>query len=148
MTWVHHSIFAAGGERLPADWQAFSAQTGAQSILHQRPGAPARFEGRAPEAFLWLDLEDERQAGLEERRLAAGFISESLAQGRRVLLHGSLGRHRIRWAFVAYRIYNGRSAHAALREAAARPWLAPYPTDVAAWEAFEAVLRARPEEEG
>lgn len=148
MTWVHHSIFAAGGERLPEDWQAFAAQTGARAVLHQRPGAPARFEGLPPEAFLWLNLEDERQAGLEERRLAAGFIADSLARGRRVLLHGSLGRHRIRWAFVAYRIYSGRGTRAALREAAARPWLSPYPTDTAAWEAFEAALRAQPEEEG
>jgi hypothetical protein len=146
MTWVREEIYAAGGAHIPATWGDFADQTGVTAVVHLSPGRPAAFRGAPPRAFLWLGISEEAQAGLAERWLAAGFIACCLAEGRRVLLHSSLGRHRTRWAFVAHSIHAGLSARAALRVAAERPWLAPYHTDVAAWEAFEAYVRARREE--
>jgi hypothetical protein len=90
-----------------------------------------------------LGISDEREAGPEERWLVGRFIDDCLEAGHKLLLHSSLGRHRARWAFVAYRIYAGRTAPAALREAAERPWLTPYLTDAAGWEAFAGEVRAR-----
>jgi hypothetical protein len=143
VTWVHEGIYAGGGEHIPATWEAFADQTGITAVLHLRPGAPGVFCGRSPRSFLWLGLEDEDQAGLDERWLAGRFLADCLAEGQRVLLHSSLGRHRTRWAYVAYRIVAGRSARAALREAAERPWLGPYHTQPAAWEAFAEAVRPR-----
>jgi len=143
VTWVHDRIFAAGGERLPATWRTFADQTGISAVLHLRPERPAVFEGPPPRSFLWLDVQDESQADAQTRWLAARFLEDCLGAGQAVLLHSSLGRHRGRWAFVAYRILSGRSAAAALREAAQRPWLGPYRTDSGAWEAFAAELHGR-----
>jgi hypothetical protein len=142
LTWVHDQIFAAGGEHIPSTWQAFAGQTGVDAVMHMRPDHPAEFHGPPPEVFLWLDVEDEAQAGFVERQLAGEFLMDMLAQGRRVLLHSSLGRHRTRWAFVAYCICAGQSVRAALRRAADRPWLSPYHTDGDAWQAFEIAMRA------
>jgi len=142
LTWVHDQIFAAGGEHIPLTWQSFAGQTGVDAVLHMRPEGPAEFLGPAPEFFLWLDVENESQAGLQERRLAASFLAHMLSQGHRVLLHSSLGRHRTRWAFVAYCIFEGQSARAALRRAADRPWLSPYHTDEDAWQAFAEIMRS------
>jgi len=136
MTWVQDGIFAAGGESLPQGWEEFAAQTGITAVLHLRPAAPAAFVGRAPAAYLWLGLDDEDQAGAEERWLAGSFIEACMAEGRRVLLHASAGRHRTRWAYVAYRICIGSSAASALRRAAQAPWMAPYRTDRDRWMAF------------
>jgi hypothetical protein len=144
MTWVQDGIFAAGGDALPSDWAAFAAQTGITAILHLRPVAPATFLGPAPESYLWMDLADETQAGLGERLLAGSFVEDCLARGQRVLLHASLGRHRTRWAFVAYRICSGAAPRAARRQAAEPPWLAPYATDESSWDRLaEAVHRSR-----
>lgn len=143
MTWVHEAIYAGGGDHIPATWQDFAGQTGITAVVHLRPGNPDSFRGDAPKAFLWINLEAEEQAGVDERWLAGSFVMDCLAGGHRVLLHSSLGRHRARWAYVAYRICSGRSVRAALREAAEKPWLAPYHTDVAAWEAFAEAVRAR-----
>lgn len=142
VTWVHDRIFAAGGDHIPDTWQEFSRQTGIDAVLHLRPGMPAAFRGVAPRSFLWLDLDGEGQVDDSARWLAACFLKECLGQGQAVLLHCSLGRHRGRWAFVAYRIATGRSTQAALREAAQRPWMGPYHTDPSAWEAFESRVRA------
>ena len=136
MTWVHERIYAAGGGFVPESWGSFCDQTGIQAVLHLRPDAPVVFRGPCPRRFLWLDVEDERQADGVIRLLAAQFIADSLEGGQRVLLHSSLGRHRTRWAFVAYRIWSGRSVRAALREAEQKPWLAPYKTEVEAWRTF------------
>jgi hypothetical protein len=143
VTWVHEEIFAGGGKHIPAAWEAFADQTGITAVMHLRPGTPDIFRGPLPAAFLWLDLADEDQAGVEERWLAGRFVADCLVEGRRVLLHSSLGRHRTRWAYVAYRIVSGRSARAALREAAERPWLGPYHTQSAAWERFAEAVRAQ-----
>lgn len=143
MTWVEERIYAGGGEHIPATWASFADQTGITAVLHLRPGEPEVFRGGAPSAFLWLNIEDESQAGLEERWMAGQFIAWCLEQGQKVLLHSSLGRHRTRWAFVAYRLCSGRPLRAALREAAERPWLNPYPTDRSTWEAFAQAVRAR-----
>jgi len=142
LTWVHDQIFAAGGEHIPNTWGEFAEQTGVNAVLHMRPGSPALFHGPPPEIFLWLDVEREEQVGLSERRVTGRFLVEMLAQGRRVLLHSSLGRHRTRWAFVAYCIQSGQSARAALRRAADRPWLSPYHTDEDAWQDFAQLMQA------
>ena len=136
MTWVEDGIFAAGGESLPQGWEEFAVQTGITAVLHLRPAAPAPLLGRSPAAYLWLDVDDENQAGAEDRWLAGSFIEACLAEGRRVLLHASAGRHRTRWAYVAYRICAGSSPAAALRRAAQAPWMAPYRTDRDRWMAF------------
>jgi hypothetical protein len=136
MTWVQDGIYAAGGDHVPSTWAEFSDQTGIRAVLHLCPGRPAVFRGPPPECFLWLAIENEEQAAAEERLLAGRFISECLAKGMGVLLHSSLGRHRTRWAYVAYEIYAGLRLRSALRRAATRPWLAPYHTDEAAWGAF------------
>jgi len=142
LTWVHDRIFAAGGEHIPNTWGEFAEQTGVSAVLHMRPGSPAVFLGPPPEIFLWLDVEREEQVGLTERRVTGRFLTEMLAQDRRVLLHSSLGRHRTRWAFVAYCIQSGQSARAALRRAADRPWLSPYHTDEDAWQDFAQLMQA------
>ncbi len=143
MTWVHDCIYAGGGAHIPDHWDDFAGQTGITAVVHLSPGRPTCFQGGPPRAFLWLSVADEAEAGGEERWLVGRFVDGALGEGRRVLLHSSLGRHRARWAFVAYRIYAGRSAASALREAAERPWLTPYVTDAAAWEAFADEVRAR-----
>ncbi len=142
LTWVHDQIFAAGGEHIPLTWKAFAGQTGVDVVVHMRPNRPAEFHGPPPEIFLWLDVEHESQVGLDERRMVGGFLMDMVAQGRRVLLHSSLGLHRTRWAFVAYCICTGQSARAALRRAAERPWLSPYHTDEDAWQSFDQAMRA------
>jgi hypothetical protein len=137
LTWVHDQIYAAGGDHLPSNWASFVDQTGITSVLHLRPDSPASFLGPCPESFLWLDLADESQAGLEERWLAASFIFENLKNGRSILLHSSLRRHRVRWAYVSYLIRIGRSVRASLKEVEEKPWLAPYRTDVEIWNEFK-----------
>jgi len=143
VTWVHDRIYAGGGAYIPDHWDDFAGQTGISAVVHLSPGRPATFLRIPPLAFLWLNIGDESEAGPEERWLVGRFIDGSLQEGRKVLLHSSLGRHRARWAFVAYRIIAGRSATAALREAAERPWLTPYATDPSEWEAFADEVRAR-----
>jgi hypothetical protein len=142
VTWVHDQIFAAGGDHIPDTWQEFSRQTGIEAVLHLRPGLPATFQGVPPRSFLWIDLSGEDQVDDPTRWLAACFLRESMGHGQAVLIHSSLGRHRGRWAFVAYRIVTGRSAQTALQEAAQRPWMSPYHTDPTAWEEFEKRVRA------
>lgn len=136
MTWVQDGIYAAGGDHLPSTWAEFSDQTGIRAVLHLCPGRPAVFRGPVPESFLWLAVTDESQAGPDDRLLAGRFLEICLSRGQPVLLHSSLGRHRIRWAYVAYEICAGTRVSSALRKAARRPWLAPYHTDRAAWEDF------------
>jgi hypothetical protein len=136
MTWVDDHVYAAGGSHIPATWEDFAGQTGIRVVLHLRPQAPQPFSGPAPLAWLWMDIADESQADADLRLEAGRFIHEWVAAGERVLLHSSLGRHRVRWAYIAYRICSGQSVQAALRSAERRPWQAPYHTDRQAWEAF------------
>jgi hypothetical protein len=143
LTWVHDHIFAAGGDHIPRTWRSFAGQTGIGAVLHMRPEQPAAFLGPPPECFLWFNVEDESQVGMQERWMAGRFLEKMLAQGRRVLLHSSLGRHRTRWAFVAYGICSGRLVRAVLRQAAEPPWLSPYHTDETAWENFAAFVRSQ-----
>jgi len=143
VTWVQDGIFAAGGDALPRGWEDFAAQTGITAVLHLRPATPAPFLGRPPEAYLWLSVDDERQAGLDERWLAGRFIQACLAEGRRVLMHAARGRHRTRWVYVAYRICAGSTPRAAVRRAGQPPWLAPYSSDRDQWEAFGLEARSR-----
>jgi len=141
VTWVEDRIYAAGGEHIPQTWGAFADQTRITAVVHLKPGAPAAFRGPLPEAYLWLGMADETQAQDSDRWLAGRFVAESLQAGRKVLLHSSLGRHRTRWVYVAWAIVDGRSARAALRQAASRPWLSPYPTAPEVWEAFAREVR-------
>lgn len=143
LTWVHDRIFAAGGDHIPRTWRSFADQTGIDAVLHMRPEHPAAFLGPPPAVFLWLDVEDESQVEMQERWLTGRFLETMLSQGRRVLLHSSLGRHRTRWVFVAFGIYSGRSVRAVLRQAAERPWLSPYHTDEAACQDFAEFVRNR-----
>ena len=133
MAWVHDRIFAAGGNHLPATWHSFQQQMGITAVLTLNENKPAVFVGPIPKRFLWLDVLEESQAGLEARQLAGAFLSSSVNGGGRVLLHSSHSRHRTRWAFVAFLIYSGKSVAAALRQAAETPWLAPYETDETRW---------------
>ena len=142
VTWVHADIYAGGGEHIPETWAQFADQTRISAILHLRPEKAARFDGPLPVEFLWLNIGDESEAGMEERWLAGRFLDECLRAGRKVLIHSSLGRHRTRWAYVAYGIYSGRTATSVLRQAAQPPWLSPYHTDTAGWQAFEHAVKA------
>ncbi len=142
MTWVHDNIYAAGGTHIPSNWGTFADQTGVTGVLHLAPDHAARFVGSSPELFLWLNIADESQATSSARFLAGRFLTECVTEGRRVLLHSSLGRHRTRWAYVAFLIIAGNSVRAALRQAADLPWLSPYHTDKEAWEAFVETLNA------
>jgi len=141
MTWVQDGIFAGGGEALPDGWADFAAQTGITAILHLRPDAPAVFRGPSPASFLWLAIAAEDQAGLPDRLLAGAFVAACLERGQRVLLHASPGRHRTRWAYVAYRVWSCVAPGTALRQAAQAPWLAPYATDESAWERMAEAVR-------
>ncbi len=144
VTWVDEAIFAAGGDHVPATWGDFAAQTGVSGVVHLRPGSPAVFTGPLPARFLWLSVQDETDAAAEDRLLAGAFVIACRSEGRRVLLHSSLGRHRTRWVYVAYRILAGTSPQAAMRRAARRPWMEPYPTDESAWTAFAEQARSAP----
>lgn len=143
MTWVHDRIYAAGGKYIPETWGSFSDQTGIQAVLHLQPDAPIQFLGPCPREFLWLNVEDESQADEDCRLLAAHFIGHALKQGSSALLHSSVSLHRTRWAFVAYGIWSGRTVRSVLREAAEKPWLAPYTTDVGNWQAFSTRVQSR-----
>jgi hypothetical protein len=136
MTWVADGIYAAGGEHIPKTWNAFSQQTGIHAVLHLSPNRPQLFQGSTPTHFLWLDVDDEISADLQTRRLAGEYILTCQKDGYSVLLHSAQGRHRVRWAFVAHQLCTGRKLKTVLREAAEKPWLAPYHTDQALWQAF------------
>jgi hypothetical protein len=142
LTWVEENIFAAGGHHIPTTWAEFTDSTGIRTILHLSSGQPQSFLGPPPRRFLWLGVEDEKLAGIEDRKLVGKFIAESLAAGEKVLLHSAQGRHRTRWVYVAYALYVGRGLSRVLREAAEKPWLAPYHTDQAMWNTFQESLRA------
>lgn len=144
LTWVHEQIFAAGGTHIPEHWAEFIEQYGPTSVLHLEPRLPMRFVGPAPRHLLWLALDHEEQADLATRELAARFISRVLEQGGQVLLHCRAGRHRARWALVAYQIWSGKSVKSATRLAGENPWLGPYQTDQSLWEQF-AAMRAEAE---
>lgn len=136
-------IFAAGGDHIPAHWDEFAGQTGINAVLHLRPGRPAAFLGVPPESYLWIGVASETEADLEARWLAGRFVLAGLEGGGRILLHGSEGRHRVRWAYVAHLICAGRPVAVALHAAEIRPWLSPYPTDRWAWEDFARLVEAR-----
>lgn len=143
MAWVDDHIFAAGGDHLPQRWLAFTEQYGTAAVLHLDPERPAVFSGPAPPAFLWLNVSREADAGVEARWLAGHFLCTCIDAGGSVLLHSSLGRHRTRWAYVAFLLCRGRSLAAALRQVEAPPWLAPYRTDLEKWREFVESLEAR-----
>lgn len=143
MTWVHDRVFAAGGSHLPANWSAFVEQTQVTSVLHLRSAAPQDFRGPAPRSFLWLAIDHEEQTQQESRWLAARFLQDGVSKGGRALIHSAHGRHRTRWAFVAFLLLNGKSVRAALRQVAEAPWLAPYHTDESSWHEFKLWLERR-----
>lgn len=143
MTWIHDQIYAAGGEHLPNHWSSFVEQTGVDSILHLQAGTPAKFLGPIPASFLWMNLELEAEVGLEERWLAAVFINLHVENGRIILIHSSHPLHRVRWTYVAYQIFKGRSVQASLKEVEQKPWLAPYHTDRENWDRFKQLVDFR-----
>lgn len=141
MTWIHDQIYAAGGKHIPSTWDSFADQTGISAVLHLNPDSPEKFTGLLPVQFLWMNVTDESQAGVDERLLVANFLRTCISAGLRVLLHSNLGLHRTRWAYVAFSIGVGHSVKSVLRKAAEPPWLSPYHTDREAWEEFAAVCR-------
>jgi len=136
VAWVNESIFAAGGEHIPKTWGEFAEMTGITAIIHLAQGTPSRFEGPEPPRFLWLQATEEEQANLQMRFQAGMFVQECIQEGRKTLLHCTISRHRTRWVYVAYGLVDGRKLSTVLREAAERPWLAPYRTDEAKWQEF------------
>lgn len=144
--WVHDQIFAAGGSHIPSRWASFSDQTKIGSVLHLDPDGPQPFLGPPPRAFLWMAVGSEEAADPPTRLLAARFLAERLEHGDSLLIHGTEGRHRTRWAYVAYLIWSGRRVKSALRQAEELPWQAPYRTDSEAWWAFAEWLEGRPQE--
>ncbi len=142
MTWVEEGIFAAGGDHIPSTWETFAHQTGISAVLHLAQDKPAVFQGRL-ERFLWLDVEQEADADLQVRELAAEFIHASREAGLNVLLHCSSGRHRTRWTYVAYRLLLGDRLKGVLRAAAEKPWMGPYHTDRTLWDAYRTHMQSR-----
>ena len=142
MTWVHDRIFAAGGDHIPATWESFRTQTRITAVLNVNPGNPSQFVGAPPTRFLWLDVKQESEADIEARLLAGRFLQEAVQLGDRVLLHSGQGRHRTRWAFVAFLLCHGQTVATALRQAAETPWLAPYETDRDQWRALARYVKA------
>lgn len=142
MTWVHDRIFAAGGQHIPATWESFRRQTGIAAVLSLEADRPVRLIGAAPARFLWIDVREEGEADLETRLLAGRYVAEAVEAGDRVLLHSNLGRHRTRWAYVAFLLYRGKTVASALRQAAESPWLAPYETDRDKWRALARYVAA------
>jgi hypothetical protein len=141
MTWVENGIYAAGGDHIPQTWGAFADQTGITAVLHLSGSGPTTFAGRPAARFLWLGLEQEAETDEQARRLAGEFVADCRAQGRRVLLHCTNSRHRTRWVYVAYRLCLGHGLKGVLRDAAQKPWLAPYLTDREAWVAFRSYMK-------
>lgn len=143
MSWVNDSIYAAGGDHIPATWGAFSSTTGISAVLTMSAGRPVSFTGPPPARFLWISVGDERETDTSDRYLAGAFLTACIEEGRRVLIHCPHGRHRTRWAYVAYALAQGRKLKTVLNEAAGRPWLGPYSTDQQSWEAYSAWLKSR-----
>jgi hypothetical protein len=141
LAWVHDQIYVAGGDHIPSTWASFVNQTGVTAVLHLRPVSPTPFQGPFPKSFLWMAVADESEAGLEERWLAASFIGKNLESGQRMLLHSSLRRHRVRWAYVSYLIWTGKSVRASIKVVEEKPWLAPYRTDKRTWEDFRQFVK-------
>lgn len=135
LTWVHDRIYAAGGEHIPETWGSFVDQTGISAVV-QMGSEKIDFCQPPPRALLWLKIEHERDAGIDECWLAARFIDRCLEEGRKVLLHCNSGRHRVRWLLVSYMIYSGRGVRGTLRRVADPPWLSPYKTNRELWEEF------------
>lgn len=138
VAWVNESIFAAGGEHIPKTWGEFAEMTGISAIVHLAQGAPSLFDGPEPDRFLWLEATEEEQADFQMRFQAGTFVQECIHEGRKILLHCPISRHRTRWVYVAFGLVSGRRLAPVLREAAERPWLSPYHTDEAEWEEFVA----------
>jgi hypothetical protein len=140
LAWVHEHIFASGGEQIPSTWVQFSTQLGIGAVIHLSHPEPMAFYGPVPERFLWLNIEEEQQAGHTARELCGRFVQESISLGQNVLMHSSHGRHRTRWIFVAYLICTGKQVRAALTRAEEKPWQGPYHTDRAGWSEFKEFL--------
>jgi hypothetical protein len=136
LTWVVDGIYAAGWQHIPNTWGAFSEQTGIRAVFHLSRDRPQTFNGPIPAAFLWLSIEDESEADNNLRALAGEYIHSCREAGLSVLLHSASGRHRVRWAFVAHQLWIGRKLETVLRQAAEKPWLAPYHTDENLWRSF------------
>lgn len=114
-------------------------------MLHLQPQRPAVFLGGVPTSLLWLGIGSEAEADTAARWAAGRFVLECLEQGQSVLLHSGEGRHRVRWAYVAYLICSGKPTAAALRAAESPPWLAPYHTMASGWDSFAGFVRSRAE---
>lgn len=143
MTWVHDSIYAAGGDYLPSAWAEFQRQTGVRTVIHLREEHPDRFSPPFPSVFLWLAVVDEASLTHDDLLLAARVMDESVRGGGRVLLHCHRGMQRTRPLYAAYRVYNGKSVRAAIREVEERPWVKPYRGGQERMERFAAWLAAR-----
>jgi hypothetical protein len=91
-----------------------------------------------------LSIEDESEADNDLRALVGEYIRYCQESGESVLLHSALGRHRVRWAFVAHQLCLGRKLETVLRQAAEKPWQGPYHTDEDLWQSFYERQRVDP----
>lgn len=135
VTWVDERIFAGGGAYIARNWLQFRADSGVEAVLELADEAQIDFQNNRPQRYLWMPISHEDEAGSVERVQAARFIAETVYSGKIILLY-AVRRHRARWAFVSFLIYRGMKVPAAIRKAEEAPWLAPYKTDLPAWEAY------------
>jgi hypothetical protein len=143
LTWVHQQIYAGGGDHIPIDWEAFRDQTGISAILHLNPVEPVIFQGPAPSAYLWMNIDHEREIDQNNRWQAGTFVQSCVSTDHRVLIHSGRGRHRVRWIYVAYLILSGSSIKGAISEVEEKPWLSPYHTDPREWQKFHQNVKSR-----
>jgi protein-tyrosine phosphatase len=136
-------LLLVGGQFDPRQWPAIHA-LGVRAVLSMQAEREDRFEGLSPERTLRLNVIDftaPSQAQLDE---GVQFIAEAHAAQLPVFVHchGGIGRAPIMAAahLMASRGVDHRTALATLR--AARPIIAPNPSQVAALRAFEARIGA------
>jgi hypothetical protein len=138
MTWATDSVFVAGGDFVDDYWPDFQAQSGVSAVVTVAPDRPRAYGEPRPVAVLWLPVAGEADYTLEQLSLGADFIAAAVQRGRKVLLHGSHGLHRLRPLVAAHLLQQGKSLARVLRELEEKPWLPPYQGDAALLEALAA----------
>jgi hypothetical protein len=134
MTWATDSLFVAGGDYVSEYWADFQDQSGVSAVVTVAPERPPAYGAPLPWAALWLPVADEAGYSRDQLALGADFIAAALAAGRKLLLHGPHGVHRVRPLVAAHLLRQGQSLKRVLRELEEKPWLPPYRGDVAVLE--------------
>lgn len=143
LTWVHEQIYAGGGDHIPLDWEAFRDQTGISAILHLNPVEPLNFYGLPPRAYLWMNIDQEKEIDQHHRWEAGLFVQSCVSANLRILIHSGRGLHRVRWIYVAYLIISGSTVKGAMSEAEEKPWLSPFLTDLGEWQVFHQWVKSK-----